>query len=141
MKKIMSIFGVILFTSVILTSCGESKKEGSEDTKSEVSDSNSGSDKWTELASKAGISPEDVAKAIEIGTKMGDCYKLESKPGAMDSEMTEECDPLMREYEGYCKEKFGTDEYSGDNPNSKKVEAFREIMFDTRNEAAKAKQK
>jgi len=96
--------------------------------------------KWDKLASKANLTSEDVKKAIEIGTKMGDCYQLESKPGAMDSKMTDACDPYMKEYKDYCIEKFGTDDFLGDSPEIIKVKAFREIMFSTREESAKAKQ-
>jgi hypothetical protein len=87
------------------------------------------------------IESPDVQKAIEIGTKMGDCYQLESAPGKMDSKMTEACDPFMKEYKDYCVKTFGTDEYSGDKPENKKVAGFKEIMFDTRNDVAEAKKK
>lgn len=100
-----------------------------------------GEGKWDKLASQAGLTAEDVKKAIEIGTKMGDCYQLESKPGAMDSKMTEACAPFTKEYKDFCIEKFGTDEFLGDKPEIKKVQGFRKVMFDTRDETAKAKQK
>jgi hypothetical protein len=121
MKRTMSIFGAILFASLLLTSCGAGK--------------------WDELAKKTELTSDDVQKAIEIGTKMGDCFKLESTPGAMDTEMLPACDPFMKEYKDYCVKTFGSDDFHGDKPENKKVEGFREIMFDTRDEAAKAKQK
>ena len=123
MRKVKTIFGAILMvTMVTFTSCGSGGK-------------------WAKLAAESKLTPEDIQKAIEVGTKMGDCYQLESAPGAMDSKMTEACDPFMKEYKDYCVSKFGTDEYSGDKEENKKVKAFREIMFDTRNEVAKSKQK
>ena len=130
MKKTMTIFGAILFASVILTSCGGEEK-GQE----------KGQEKWDKLAQESGLKPEDVQKAIEIGTKMGDCYTLESAPGKMDSEMTPACDPLKKEYKDYSVKAFGTDEFMGGKPENKKVEGFRKIMFDTREEAAQAKKK
>jgi hypothetical protein len=136
MKKTMTIFGAILFASVIMTSCGGKEEGTAEGAKSEAA-----AGKWDKLAQVNGLKPEDVQKAIEIGTKMGDCYQLESAPGKMDSEMTEACDPFMKEYKDYCVKTFGTDEYSGDKPENKKVAGFKEIMFDTRNEVAKAKKK
>ena len=133
MIKTMTIFGAILFASVIMTSCG-----GKEDGTSEAA---AAAAKWDKLAQESGLKPEDVKKAIEIGTKMGDCYQLESAPGKMDSEMTDACDPFMKEYEDYCVKTFGTDEYSGDKPENKKVDGFRKVMFDTRNDVAEAKKK
>ena len=78
MKKTMTIFGAILFASVIMTSCG-----GKEDGTAEGAKSEAAAGKWDKLAQVNGLKPEDVQKAIEIGTKMGDCYQLESAPGKM----------------------------------------------------------
>ena len=133
MKKVMTIFGAIGIAVLMLTSCGGEKKESTEESKPEG--------KWEKLAEINGLAKEDVDKAIEIGTKMSDCYQLESAPGAFDSKMTEACDPFMKEYKDYCVMKFGTDEWSGASPENKKNEAFREIMFDTRDDLAKSKAK
>jgi hypothetical protein len=140
MKKITLIFGAIVFISTIITSCGGDKKE-SNDSKVESTEESKPAGKWEKLAEINGLTQEDVVKAIEIGTKMSDCYQLESAPGAYDSKMTEACDPFMKEYKDYCVMKFGTDEWNGDAPENTKNKAFRQIMFDTRNELAKSKTK
>ncbi len=138
----MTILGAILFAATIFTSCGGSnEKEKVEHSQSESKENETAGGKWDKLAEIAKLTPEDVQKATEIGTKMGECYQLESAPGAMDSKMTEACDPFMKEYKDYCVQKFGTDEYSGSTPENKKVQGFREIMFDAREEKAKSKQK
>jgi hypothetical protein len=125
MKKTMTILSALIFATSLLISCG----------------GNSNNPKWDKVAEEKGLSKDDVKKAIEIGTKMADCFKIESAPGKMDSEMTAACDPFMKEYIDYCIEKFGTDDFLGDSPNVKKVDGFRQIMFGTRNELAEAKQK
>jgi hypothetical protein len=142
MKKVITILGAFVCTIALLTSCGGGDEKGKEGTTSTVNAENSNEGgKWDELAEKSGLTKEDVEKAIEIGTKMSDCYQLESAPGAMDSKMTDACDPFMKEYKEYSVSKFGTDDFMGDTAESKKVKAFREIMFDTRNELAESKKK
>jgi hypothetical protein len=142
MKKVITILGAFVCTFALLTSCGggdEKGKEGAASTANAEESKEGG--KWDELAKKSGLTKEDVEKAIEIGTKMSDCYQLESAPGAMDSKMTDACDPFMKEYKEYSVSKFGTDDHLGDSAESEKVKAFREIMFDTRNELAESKKK
>jgi hypothetical protein len=143
MKKVSVFLGVVLVISNILIGCGENsnKKESTNNKTKESSGESKAGGKWDKLAEINKLTKEDVDKAIEIGTKMSDCYKLESAPGAMDSEMTQACDPFMKEFEDYCLSKFGTKEYSGSSDENKKVEAFREIMFKTRDDLAKAKAK
>lgn len=65
------------------------------------------------------------------------CYTCQSAPDVYDSEMTDACDPLMAEYEQYCKDTFGTDDYHAKTPEGKKVSGFREVMFDVRNKKCK----
>lgn len=123
--KTKTIFLAFILASAFFISCKSDNKD----------------DKWKKVAEEKGLTNEEVKKAVEIGTKMADCFKIESAPGKMDSKMTEACDPLMKEYQDYCKEKYGTDNYFGDSANAKKVFGFREIMFGTRNELAEANQK
>ncbi len=142
MKKVITNLGVLFFTTLMIASCGGGDDKGKTDaTAVESSSESAEAGKWDKLAQESGLKKEDADKAIEIGTKMSDCYQLESAPGAMDSKMTDACDPFMKEFKDYCVSKFGTDEFSGDSPENKKVSAFREIMFDTRNELAESKKK
>jgi hypothetical protein len=59
----------------MLTSCGGEKKE-SNDSKVESTEESKPVGKWEKLAEINGFAKEDVDKAIEIGTKMSDCYQL-----------------------------------------------------------------
>jgi hypothetical protein len=122
MKKMFNVF-MSLFVVAMVFSCGDASEDAGE-TKA--------SGEWDKLAQEAGLSAADVAKAVEIGTKMQACWVAESAPGAYDSHMTDDCDPFMEEYGTYCSQTFGTDDYNDEGDAGKKVQGFREIMFATR---------
>ena len=115
-----------LFVLAMIFSCGDASEDAGK------GDEAKASSEWDKLAKEAGLSPADVAKAVEIGTKMQACWVAESAPGAYDSHMTDDCDPLMDEYKSYCSQTFGTNDYNDEGDAGKKVQGFREIMYATR---------
>lgn len=128
MKKL---FTLLMISGVVaLAACGGKDKD-------KEADAEGSNNEYAAAMKEYGLSDADVAKAVEIGTKMQACYTCESAPGKMDSEMTDDCDPLMTEYEKYCAETFGTDDYHAKSEGGKKVSGFREIMFKVRNKKCK----
>jgi len=123
MKKLL--LSVAVIATMGFASCGG-------DAEADPKDGEKAGGQWDELATEAKLSAADVAKAIEIGTKMQACYTCESAPGAFDSEMTDACDPFMDEYKAYCVTTFGTDDFHDEGDGGKQNEGFRTIMFDTR---------
>ena len=120
-------FNVILplFVVAIVFSCGDGAEEAAEGKNAE----------FNEMAKEFGLSDADVAKAVDVGTKMQECYTCESAPGAYDSKM--DCPELMNDYQAYCAETFGTDDYNAEGDAGKKVQGFRDIMFKVRNKKCK----
>ena len=114
-----------LFVVAMVFSCGDASEEAAAGAAGE----------FAEMAKEAGLSEADVAKAVEVGTKMQACYTCESAKGAMDSKM--DCPELKSEYKSYCSETFGTDDYNAEGDGGKKVKGFRSIMFKVRNKKCK----
>ena len=125
MKKLW----ILPLAALMMVACGGEK----EDDGSSESAANS---EYAE-AKQLGLTDADINKAVEVGTKMQECYECESAPGAYDSKMTDDCDPLMEEYKAYCAGTFGTDDYHEESDGGKKVDAFRTIMFDVRGKKCK----
>ena len=117
-----------LFVVAMVFSCGDASGE---------EEAGAAAGEFAEMAKEAGLSDADVAKAVEVGTKMQACYTCESAKGAMDSKMTDDCDQFMDEYEAYCAKTFGTDDYNAEGEAGKKVQGFRSIMFKVRNKKCK----
>ena len=126
MKKMYNVFMSLLVVAMVF-SCG--------DDASEETAEGAAAGEFAETAKQAGLSDADVAKAVEVGTKMQECYTCESAPGAYDSKM--DCPDLMNEYQAYCAETFGTDDYNDEGDGGKKVQGFRDIMFKVRNKKCK----
>ena len=126
MKKMFNVI-LPLFVVAIVFSCGDGAEEAAEGKNAE----------FNETAKEYGLSDADVAKAVDVGTKMQECYTCESAPGKMDSEMTDDCDQFMDEYKAYCAETFGTDDYNAEGDAGKKVQGFRSIMFGVRDKKCK----
>ena len=125
MKKVFMLF--IAAGALSIAACGGKDKE---------EEAQGSSNEWSKQMEEYGLSEADITKAVEVGTKMQACYTCESAPRAMDSKM--DCpDELMNEYEQYCKDTFGTDDYHAKTPEGKKVQGFREVMFDVRNKKCK----
>ena len=127
MKKMFNVL-MSLFVVAMVFSCGDASGE---------EEAGAAAGEFAEMAKEAGLSDADVAKAVEVGTKMQACYTCESAPGAYDSEMTDDCDQFMGEYKSYCSETFGTDDYNDEGDAGKKVQGFRDIMFATRDKKCK----
>lgn len=128
MKKMFNVL-MSLFVVAMVFSCGDASEEAAEGGKT--------AGEWDKVAQEYGLSPADVAKAVDVGTKMQACYECESAPGAYDSKMTDDCDQFMDEYRSYCAETFGTDDYNDEGDGGKKVQGFRDIMFKVRNKKCK----
>ncbi|MDA9161175.1 hypothetical protein N9O13_02110 [Crocinitomicaceae bacterium] len=115
MKKMFNVL-MSLFVVAMVFSCGDASEEAAEGSKNAAGE-------WDKVAKEYGLSPADVAKAVEIGTKM--------KP-FKDNLESKEYDDLSDEYTSYCLKTFGTDDYHDEGEGGKKNEGFREIMFATR---------
>ncbi|MDA8910760.1 hypothetical protein N9I21_03115 [Crocinitomicaceae bacterium] len=124
MRKVLNVLAS-LFVIGLLFSCGDASEEATKTSAAAGSE-------WDKLAKEAGLSKADVAKAIEIGTKMQACWVAESAPGAYDSHMTDDCDPFFQEFKEYCVQTFGSDDYNDEGDAGKKIQGFRDIMFATR---------
>ena len=129
MKKMYNFFMSLLVVAMAF-SCGDDASEEAAAGKGKAGE-------FAKMAKEAGLSDADVAKAVDVGTKMQACYECESAPGAYDSKMTDDCDQFMDEYEAYCAETFGTDDYNAEGDAGKKVQGFRDIMFKVRNKKCK----
>lgn len=129
MKKMFNVL-MSLFVVAMVFSCGDASGE-------EEAAAGAAPGEFAEMAKEAGLSDADVAKAVDVGTKMQACYECESAPGAYDSKMTDDCDQFMDEYRSYCAETFGTDDYNDEGDGGKKVQGFRDIMFKVRNKKCK----
>ena len=121
MKKMFNVL-MSLFVVAMVFSCGDASEEAAAGAAGE----------FAELAKEAGLSEADVAKAVEVGTKMQACNVCDSAEGAMDGGMTDDCDQFMDEYKDYCMKTFGTDDYSYKSEAGKKAQGFNRIIFTMR---------